>query len=99
MAITVTLTIHDRATATQLTVSDTIQTVVLTVTDAKGDPGKSAYQLWLDDGNEGTIADFFASLAPISAAEKNRLERRPDGLYVRDDLTPSPLAYYILAKG
>lgn len=99
MASTVTLTIHDRTAATQLSVNDTAQSVVLTVSDAKGDPGKSAYQSWLDDGNEGPPADFFASLAPISAAEKNRLERRPDGLYVRDDLTPDPLAYYILAKG
>lgn len=35
----------------------------------------------------------------ISQAPDNRLELKPDGLYVRDDLTPDPLAYYILAKG
>lgn len=28
----------------------------------KGDPGESAYQIWLDDGNTGTEADFLASL-------------------------------------
>ncbi len=29
---------------------------------APGAPGKSAYDLWLDAGNVGTEADFFASL-------------------------------------
>lgn len=28
----------------------------------KGEDGKSAYQLWLDDGNTGSLEDFFASL-------------------------------------
>jgi len=99
MASTVTLTVNDRADATQLTVTDTTQTVVLTITEAKGDPGKSAYQVWLDQGNSGSIEAYFQSLAPVSPAANNRLESRPDGLYVRDDLTPDPLAYYILAKG
>ena len=35
----------------------------------------------------------------VSAEPDNRLEAKPDGLYVKDDLTPDPLAYYILAKG
>ena len=35
----------------------------------------------------------------ISADTPNRLRRGSDGgLYVPDDLTPDPLAYYILAK-
>ena len=29
----------------------------------KGDPGKSAYQTWLDLGNAGSAEDFIASLA------------------------------------
>ena len=29
---------------------------------AQGLDGKSAYELWLDEGNEGTLTDFFASL-------------------------------------
>lgn len=33
------------------------------VSDTKGDPGKSAYQTWLDLGNEGTEQDFIDSLA------------------------------------
>ena len=37
--------------------------------------------------------------AEVSADPNNRLERRNDGLYVSNDLTPDPLAYYILAKG
>lgn len=36
----------------------------------------------------------------ISEDPDNRLTQGSDnGLYVRDDLTPDPLAYYILAKG
>lgn len=35
----------------------------------------------------------------ISGDPDNRLERGSDqGLYVRDDLIPDPLAYYILAR-
>lgn len=37
--------------------------------------------------------------AEVSADPNNRLEQRNDGLYVSNDLTPDPLAYYILAKG
>lgn len=37
--------------------------------------------------------------AEVSSDPNNRLERRNDGLYVSNDLTPDPLAYYILAKG
>lgn len=37
--------------------------------------------------------------ASISTDQYNRLTRgTDDGLYVKDDLTPDPLAYYILAK-
>jgi hypothetical protein len=39
------------------------------------------------------------SEASISTDQNNRLTRgTDDGLYVKDDLTPDPLAYYILAK-
>lgn len=27
--------------------------------------GKSAYELWLDEGNEGSIEDFFSFLQPV----------------------------------
>lgn len=37
--------------------------------------------------------------AQISQAPDNRLELKPDGLYVADGFVPDPLAYYILAKG
>lgn len=36
--------------------------------------------------------------ATVSTDPDNRLVKRPNGLYVRDDLVPDPLAYYILAK-
>lgn len=41
-----------------------------------------------------------APVGGISADPDNRLATGTDGgLYVRDDLVPDPLAYYILAKG
>ena len=36
--------------------------------------------------------------AEVSADPNNRLEQRNDGLYVSNDLTPDPLAYYILSR-
>ena len=35
----------------------------------------------------------------ISKVADNRLERKPDGLYVRDRLDPDPVAYYLLSRG
>lgn len=37
-------------------------TLNFTVTGEAGDPGKSAYQLWLDTGNSGEVSDFLLSL-------------------------------------
>lgn len=34
----------------------------------------------------------------VSSKPLNRINIEPDGLYVKDDLTPDPLAYYILAR-
>lgn len=31
-------------------------------TGTRGKPGKSAYELWLENGNKGTIEDFLNSL-------------------------------------
>ena len=31
-------------------------------TGARGEPGKSAYELWKEQGNDGTIEDFLNSL-------------------------------------
>lgn len=31
-------------------------------TGARGEPGKSAYEIWKEQGNEGTIEDFLKSL-------------------------------------
>lgn len=36
--------------------------------------------------------------ATISPDPDNRLENRPNGLFVSNTLNPDPLAYYILAK-
>lgn len=90
----------------------TTETMVL-VTEVgiglKGDPGLTPYEEWLAKGNEGTYQDFLGSLGngglgnlsqAISADANNRLKIGEDEkLFVQDDFTPDPLAYYILAKG
>lgn len=63
-------------------VSDGERGAVIVTAGAQGPPGKN-----------GT-----GSGAAISKEKDNRLEQKPDGFYVRDDLVPDPLAYYILAK-
>ena len=35
----------------------------------------------------------------ISGVADNRLEMKPDGLYVRDRLDPDPVSYYLLSRG
>lgn len=35
----------------------------------------------------------------ISGVADNRLEMKPDGLYVKDRLDLDPVAYYLLARG
>lgn len=52
-------------------------------------------------GPPGPPGKDAAGTAPIISTDPdNRLTQGADaGLYVRDDLTPDPLAYYILAKG
>lgn len=40
-------------------VSPSIQTVGIVVSEFRG---RSAYQVWLDEGNVGTVDDFFASI-------------------------------------
>lgn len=64
------------------------ETLVVTVGEQgpPGPPGANA------PGSDGSPI--------ISADPDNRITQGTDnGLYVRDDLTPDPLAYYILAKG
>ena len=61
----------------------------------------------VSDGERGTVIVTAGAQGPsgkngadaaISKEKDNRLEQKPDGFYVRDDLVPDPLAYYILAK-
>ncbi len=40
-----------------------------------------------------------AAVVAISAEPDNRMEMKADGLYVRDQLDPDPVAYYLLARG
>lgn len=44
------------------------------------------------------IIDGSAAVA-ISAEPDNRLEMKPDGMYVKDRLEPDPVAYYLLSRG
>lgn len=95
----VALVVSDEHATVQLAVTETPATVTLTLTDSRGATGLSAYQTWLSLGNSGTEADFIAATtAPVSQVANNRLQLLPDGLHVLDDLTPDPLAYYILAR-
>jgi len=51
-------------------------------------------------GPPGKSAPGSGDAPLISEDPSNRLTQGSDnGLYVRDDLIPDPLAYYILAKG
>lgn len=57
-----------------------------------------------DHGVESTeliieVSDCSSGDVPISEEPDNRLERRLDGLYVRDRLDPDPVAYYLLSRG
>lgn len=82
----VTLTISDERHVAQLSVTDRSDEVMLSVTD---EPVFVTLSVSAVGGSSA-----------ISSDPKNRLERGNDsGLYVRDDLVPDPLAYYILAKG
>lgn len=45
----------------------------------KGDDGKSAYQVWLDQGNKGTKDDFLASLKGPKGDQGNPGEKGADG--------------------
>lgn len=83
----VTLSISDSALAADLHVTDQADEIALYVS---GEP--VVVTLELTEGGTGA--------ENISTDPGNRLKRGSDlGLYVLDDLTPDPLAFYILAKG
>ena len=54
-------------------------------------------------GNTQMVTDIVSELisndVQISEEPDNRIERKPDGLYVRDDFDPDPLPFYILSRG
>lgn len=74
-----------------------------------GLPGPSPYEEWLLRGNEGTYDDFLRSITngglgdladAISTDPNNRLKQGNDNkLFVEDEWTPDPLAFYLLARG
>lgn len=58
-----------------------------------------AVETEMSTGLRGAPGKPGVGAAEVSSDPNNRLEQRNDGLYVSNDLTPDPLAYYILAKG
>lgn len=83
----ITLTIFDPGQQVSLTVSDHLTTSTLLIAEQTTEVSLS-------------IAESQGGAVFISQDQDNRLIKGSDqGLYVRDDLTPDPLAYYILAKG
>lgn len=61
-----------------------VEPQVIVTAGAQGPAGR--------DGKDGIDG------SSVSNKPKNRLTKEADGLYVNDDLSPDPLAYYILAK-
>lgn len=57
--------------------------------DGSSELTKIAENIWLLTSINNAISD----------EPNNRLERRLDGLYVRDRLDPDPVAYYLLSRG
>lgn len=49
---------------------------------ASGDNGKSAYELWLDAGNTGTLTDFFRDIAPETTPSRRALATTGTALVV-----------------
>jgi hypothetical protein len=47
------------------------------LTGNKGDPGSSAYQLWLEQGNVGTLNDFYRNALRIFVVEEGQLPANP----------------------
>lgn len=89
------LVVKEISTQVNLTVEDIEEQVIINLHDGKG---ASAYEIWLSEGKVGTPSEFIASLANVSNEPNNRIKLLDDGLHVIDDLTPDPLAYYILSR-
>lgn len=64
--------------------SPAVEPQVIVTAGAQGPAGR--------DGKDGIDG------SSVSNKPNNRLTKEADGLYVNDDLSPDPLAYYILAK-
>lgn len=56
----------------------------------KGDTGKSAYQVWLEQGNSGSEQDFLVSLKGVSGVYVGSGDM-PEGYNVQIDITGEPL--------
>lgn len=72
----------------------------------KGDPGKSAYEIWLEAGNIGTIDDYLASLKgepftfeDFTSEQLALLKGEKGDPFTFDDFTPEQLALLKGEKG
>ena len=65
----------------QLEVSNEIR-VEITSSGPRGQDGKSSYDLWLEDGNEGTLQDFLNSFATTSDASFTYSQLSPSNEWV-----------------
>ena len=72
----------------------------------KGDPGKSAYEIWLEAGNIGTIDDYLASLKgepftfeDFTPDQLALLKGEKGDPFTFDDFTPEQLALLKGEKG
>lgn len=58
-------------------------------------------ELTTETVTETVVLEIINGSAAVAISEEpdNRLEMKPDGLYVRDRLDPDPVSYYLLSRG
>ena len=58
-------------------------------------------ELTIETVTETVVLEIIDGSAAVAISEEpdNRLEMKPDGLYVRDRLDPDPVSYYLLSRG
>lgn len=90
---------------TELKIEATIRNTELKIetrlveSGARGLEGKNAYEVWLKEGNEGTIDDFFNSLT-VSSMSYNLLLEKPsiEGRELEGDKTFEELGIALITK-
>lgn len=79
--------------------SAAVESQIIATAGAQGPAGRDGKDgIDGEDGKDGKDGKDGIDGSPVSNKPKNRLTKEADGLYVSNDLSPDPLAYYILAK-